>query len=539
MLDFRKVLLALSVAGLGLVGTASAQVPQCSAGFAAGQFEGYVAVEGITESLAGLAITCNNGATPPAAPTWSGPASFVLTSSVPFENQTITGTTNLDVSVSDGTAADATAATVTGTAGTSTITITFPTVTAGTTTFTIAGLRVNASVAPVAATITVAVSSSTVQVLPASSSVAAAFVSKSISGLAISSAAGLGTSPSACGLGATLSPLATVSLSSGFIDALKTLADISNTAASNNPATLDAKSVAAKQGEVVAFTFTNLNTAGVNYYVPSTIGTAAGFTLTASTAAGVALTPLATPAAAAGLAPLTASGGSGTAYYVVTNSTSPETVPAAEPAPALTGEGGLTIFEIVPSVPAVTSYSTTPIAVSVVLSGTAAPGYPQYSTSQTAYTAVETGTANIGGLLLPCATTLLFPYVVNSDGFDTGIAIANASTGIPAGTSLSPTTAAAGACVVTFYGTGAATASVVYTTPSIASATDASFLTSVQAPGITGYAIAVCNFVGAHGYAFITDGFGGGGRGLSADYLAVVLQAGGAVLSGSLPIPTF
>jgi len=507
MLDFRKVLLALSVAGLGLVGTASAQVPQCTP--AAAPFEGYVAVEGTTEQLPQIVITCTGTGT------FTGPAVFTLTGSVPFTNQTVVASPhNVDLAVTDSAADPVTSITQ---PGPTTIQITFNTVTAGVTTFTVAGLRVNASLAPVASTVTVAVASTSVQ-MAAASTVNEAFVAKTIGALTIVGNA----NQVSCGLlPATLISTTAVTLTNGFADALKQLSDVTN----NPNYAADANSIAALQGTRFAVTFSNLNVAGVNYYVPQTV-TNGALTLTAYAAAtgntAAALTGGTGPGAA--LVPLTVtSTGTATIYFGVTADS-----------PTASESASIQLSSAVPSLTAVTSYSTTAPAVSVTLVGPASPAYPGYSASQTAYAATQTASAANSGLLLPCATTLLFPYVVNSDGFDTGIAIANASTGIPAGSSLIPTPTS-GACVVTFYGTGAATASVVYNTGTIPTATDASFLASVEAPGITGYAVAVCNFVGAHGYAFITDGFGGGGRGLSADYLAVVLADGNNVP----PLATF
>jgi len=507
MLDFRKVFLGLAVAGLGLVGTASAQVPQCTP--AAAPYEGYVAVEGTTEELPQIVITCTGTAT------FTGPAVFTLTGSVPFTNQSLTtGAKNVDLLATDS-AAD-TATTITQ-PGPTTIQITYNTVTAGVTSFTIAGLRVNASQAPVAATVTVAVASSSVQ-MAAASTVNEAFVAKTIGALTIVG----NTNQGACGLAAaTLVPVTAVTITNGFADALKQLTDVTN-----NPNYLaDPNAVTALQGTRFAVTFSNLNGSGVNYYVPQTV-TNGALTLTAYTAAtgntAAALTGGTGPGAA--LVPITVSStGTATIYYGVTA----DSATASESAT-------IQLSSAVPSVAAVSSYSSVSPAVSVTLVGPASPAYPGASASQTAYSATQTASATAGGLLTPCATTLLFPYVVNTGGFDTGIAIANASTGIPAGSSLVPVTSS-GACVVTFYGTGAATSTVVYNTGTIATATDATFLVSAQAPGISGYAVAVCNFVGAHGYTFITDGFGGGGRGLSAAYLAVVLADG----NQTPPLATF
>ena len=98
----------------------------------------------------------------------------------------------------------------------------------------------------------------------------------------------------------------------------------------------------------------------------------------------------------------------------------------------------------------------------------------------------------------PNTTNLLFTYVVNANGFDTGIAISN--TGVdPFGTS----DGASDKCTLNFYqgvvnppavDSGTITKGTTYTT-----------LASVVAPGFNGYMIATCNFPYAHGFAFISD----------------------------------
>jgi hypothetical protein len=113
-----------------------------------------------------------------------------------------------------------------------------------------------------------------------------------------------------------------------------------------------------------------------------------------------------------------------------------------------------------------------------------------------------------------CSTVLLFPFITNTAGFDTGMAIANTSTD-PFGTK-----AQVGTCTLNFYGSAAPAA---FTTPSIASGTDYATLASTLAAGFQGYVIAQCGFQFAHGFAFITDGFGGPGRGLSQGYLALII----------------
>jgi len=109
-----------------------------------------------------------------------------------------------------------------------------------------------------------------------------------------------------------------------------------------------------------------------------------------------------------------------------------------------------------------------------------------------------------------CSTTLLFPFVTNQAGFDTGIAIANTSAD-PFGTSNQT-----GACTLTPFGTPKSTA---FTSPTagIAAGTVYANLASIMFPGFQGYVFAVCNFQYAHGFAFIE------GNGVAQGYLALVV----------------
>jgi hypothetical protein len=126
----------------------------------------------------------------------------------------------------------------------------------------------------------------------------------------------------------------------------------------------------------------------------------------------------------------------------------------------------------------------------------------------------DTSTAN--GLLTIniCQTALLFPFVTNQAGFDTGIAISNTSTD-PFGSSPQN-----GTCTLNFYG---ASAPAALTTPTVPTATTYATLASTSAPGFQGYTIAVCNFQYAHGFAFISDV---GARNLAMGYLALVVNNG-------------
>jgi hypothetical protein len=114
-----------------------------------------------------------------------------------------------------------------------------------------------------------------------------------------------------------------------------------------------------------------------------------------------------------------------------------------------------------------------------------------------------------------CTTPMLFPYVINVNGFDTGIAIAN-TTSDPFGTA-----AQAGTCALYFYGSAPPT-TIPYVTPIVATGTDWTSLASTLAPGFSGYMIANCNFQFAHGFAFISDV---GARNLAMGYLALIFTS--------------
>ena len=150
----------------------------------------------------------------------------------------------------------------------------------------------------------------------------------------------------------------------------------------------------------------------------------------------------------------------------------------------------------------------------------------------------------------PCVTYLLFPYITDYPGFDTGIAISNTSAD-PLGTITSSNTSTqTGACTVNFYGgysdsSGFTNNATNLGTTGAYSSVDANFNgTGMIAPGqtwtfgvsaidsqwgttgyngVTGYAIATCNFQFAHGYSFVSDY---GLRNFAAAYLALVIPQG-------------
>jgi len=131
--------------------------------------------------------------------------------------------------------------------------------------------------------------------------------------------------------------------------------------------------------------------------------------------------------------------------------------------------------------------------------------------------------------IVQCTTNLLFPFVTNQVGFDTGIAIAN--------TTLDPwgSQQQSGTCTMYFYGNNQpgnfvtpviAPGQGVNTTPP----GNWAFMASTIAPNFEGYMIAVCNFNLAHGYAFVTDI---GAQKIAQGYLALVLTNGTSKRTGT------
>jgi len=111
-----------------------------------------------------------------------------------------------------------------------------------------------------------------------------------------------------------------------------------------------------------------------------------------------------------------------------------------------------------------------------------------------------------------CRTILLYPFVTNQAGFDTGLAIANTSTD-PFGTG-----AQAGSCQLNWYSGPSSPAAT--SSGNIASGTVYTSLASTTVPNFQGYMIAICQFQYAHGFAFVSDL---GAQRLAMGYLALVI----------------
>jgi hypothetical protein len=504
-MNFRKVVFALATAGLGLTGVASAQITCTSAAITTPP-QALVRVEGATEMVSGVTVGgCSLANTI---------ASYTITVT------TTAGIANTNVSGQNYT--DATATFLGGTAVNGTLsgnTLTFTTTTLpGTPTaaIIISGVRVNASSQAANMTINETVSAGTgVQFTgTAGNAIAVAYTQPGMAKPAV-----LGFKNVAiCSAGTAVVPLLEAEISSGFAGSF---APDSGTG-----------------GTYISVMFGNL-APGAKYYVPVSVS-GAGNVLGGITASLVADNTSTTTLAGGNIGPtggtvggqsqLTLSGTSATALYYVTGATT-GTEAFVVPLYAVTTTGATAGVTSAPTVSASFMSPST--------------GYDQYSTSQTQSTVAASGTAtaitglafpvitigsntygpasnNGGGQLSSCATTLLFPYILNSGGYDTGIALTNSS----AGTSLSQD----GTCSMMFYGTGAPSTNP-YVTGAITAGTVGAFTVSSVASGFQGYAIATCNFQDAHGFAFITDGYGQAGRGLSQGYLAIVTSAGGTSVS--------
>ena len=136
--------------------------------------------------------------------------------------------------------------------------------------------------------------------------------------------------------------------------------------------------------------------------------------------------------------------------------------------------------------------------------------------------------------IIKCTTQILFPFVTNRAGFDTGLVVANTSE------DWLGTQPQDGTCTIHYHGTtaGDGASPPDDTSKVIQAGEQLIWLLSSgnpayevdPTPEFQGYVIVVCEFQFAHGYAFITDGFGSVPT-LAQGYLALIIpvQAGGRV----------
>ncbi|HTR35053.1 MAG TPA: hypothetical protein VMH80_04080 [Bryobacteraceae bacterium] len=266
----------------------------------------------------------------------------------------------------------------------------------------------------------------------------------------------------------------------------------------------------ASQGTQLQFAFTNIG-AGVNLFVPNQI--------TLTPALGYTYAPGTLP----GFAQLVGTSGGGNSALTIT------------------GTSAVAVYEIWYADPAVQEVAPLPVTVAYISNtannlpatgtGKVSVNFSPLSTNPNAsssapiprfvqpYPAVNLYTIN------PCTCDLLFPFVTNQAGFDTGVAIAN--------TSLDPfgTTPQQGTVTLYYYGgtTGGGAAPPAQTTNDVLPAgqeliftlSNGGNLGIAATPGFQGYIISIAQFQYCHAFAFISDV---GAQKLAEGYLAISLD---------------
>jgi hypothetical protein len=554
MADFRTKLITLASVATMFAGMAHAQIAGCTPTSSAV----FVAAEGTTEQVSDVTITCpasgNAAATTINIQVFLSPSvsitSATLGSGGGARSEAMAGVT-ADFTAGGATNANVVAGVVSG----SSITfnnITVPTNTA--TTFTITNIKINASQiatssgAPTAVAETIFIGGT--NVTPAVlSAVNVAFATNALTSVKSIQAAGnsIASVPICSGInafGATaggsndtaltapVAPATTnlvgnaafnVQFGEGFATAFKTQGSAAGNAAlgsefANNTYTgygVTAPAAnTATSGTRVQITFNNIP-ANVTIYVPLTV-TNNGGTITLTSSATGAFSAVAgstsngAPGATAGnnggngsAAALSVSNGSATAVYEETTN-----APGAVETyivPVFLTAGGAAVAAPSGAITATVSFA--PVG--------ASSNVPNFVSGS------STATVN-GASFSACSTTLLFPFVTNQLGFDTGIAISNTSTDLLNGGTKSTAAAQSGTCSLTFFGNTAPTAAVV--TPTITTGTSYAAAASTLAPGFQGYAIASCNFLYGHGFAYVVYNLTQN-NGAAMGYLADVLNS--------------
>jgi hypothetical protein len=271
----------------------------------------------------------------------------------------------------------------------------------------------------------------------------------------------------------------------------------------------------ANSGTEFLFSFANIPT-GVTIYLPVTVNNGTlTFTLVASTTNPTPVTASApTGSNLVGVAPITSANGTATAVYDVTLTDNTVLGENATVTGYVTAAAGF----------ATTSLSAVTVTVTPAPTGSVNPtlAIPNFTTS--ANPALTLSAFSV------CQTSLLFPFVTNQLGFDTGIVLANTSTDPYSFAAPTP-----GTCALSFYGAGAPTPSTGVAAPggAQASGTTNAFQLSSVAPGFQGYVVAVCNYLYGHGYAFIEYDLTQS-NGVAEGYLALVINDRGQTPAESL-----
>jgi len=414
----------------------------------------------------------------------------------------------------------------------------------GTRTFRITNVRAPANALGVPApgiplNITESIATSNGSILPISSNTAQQVVGVVLKGLIVTN--GSSTVFQQC-FSVTNGTSGSITLQKGFASAFKIRNTATTVAAPNGDAAQDVPNTAyntetgfynpvmlanagnANQGTRFRIVFTNVNK-GVTLSVPTTIGYCTGTNPTGNCPVGVTgptslpnqgpfggnlyVVLTATDANGGGTFSALTSGaitpdssGTATAVYEVlqadiSNPNEQLTVPVTI---SFVSNPGSNIPAITVGTPSQLGASFAPI--SNVSTASAVDPIPRFR---------DTSSAGNHFTIAKCATHLLFPFVTNQAGFDTGMAISN--------TSADPylTSTQAGTCTLNFFG---ASAPAAVTTANVAAGTTYTTTALAVAPGFQGYVIADCQFQYGHGFAFVTRV---GAVDVAMGYLALII----------------
>jgi len=519
MSHLKKMFFALAVAlGLGLLGTTSALAQVNCTAFSVPTL---VRSQGLTELAGTISLNCAGGTLAAAT------ASITVTITPP------TAVVTNDAAAGNPTAANTGTATI-GVITVSGNTVTVPLASAAAAqtlgVLTISGIRVNASAsgvvfpAQIAALVTaspanaIAVSNNQLNVaIPQNGFVATFSAGAGIPQCSSATFAGAADAPGTITVG-TANTAGNFVVAGTLTIAGKTISGGTTakiTASEGFPAAWHTKvdeGAGATNGTRITLTLTGLPTNSVVYAFQRLNAQATGFT-------GTAVLDLVTGAGADG------SGG-----------TSPPAAGVATIASLVTGN--TVTYEVTTDNDAQTDGIVIPLQ--IYTTGTATTG--TITVAATLSPTSTIGTATTSGGILPrfavgtangtatsvigCTTNMLFPFVTNQFGFNTGFSIANTTTD-PFGTS-----SQSGTCVYNFYGTNGPSGGT-FTTASISGGASDTQLLSTIAPNFQGYVIVQCNFQLGHGFFFIQNGFGGGTPNVAQGGPALIILQPGTTSSTS------
>jgi hypothetical protein len=252
---------------------------------------------------------------------------------------------------------------------------------------------------------------------------------------------------------------------------------------------------------------------GAHIYVPLSVTNGkvpTPLTLTLVKNEAGAFSPAGASSFGAGLGEVTLTGGSGVAVYEVV---------AEDPSNTEEADIDVTIAYIANPAGNSPSITSGPATAGISFAPTTTP--PDYASEDSGTPVprfLDTATQANRFSINACRTNLLYPFVTNQAGYDTGLAIANTSQD-PYGTINQH-----GTCDLNFFnGSTTPPPPTKFTTVDIAAGTVYTNLLSITASGFQGYIIAVCNFQYAHGYAFLLGGTPNGANQVAQGYIALVI----------------